>query len=278
MPLSPIADPILPVGEKTPFRSMTLWVKLVIGFFISCSSIAMYSQEPILEITGKVFSEEGPIEDVHILNLRSRLGTITDSDGTFTIPAKQNDTLIFSNIQYHPLGLVVNNQVINRKILEIEMIPKIEELREIQLKGHDLKGLFLLDSNNSPDSLAYFSSETLDFDRESFNDPTSSNYIVPKASLLNLVDMVGKKKRRDNQQQLKYQKALEKAAEDIREQLGDDLFVNRLNIPKHHIIPFIEYCEKEEILELHVKKRTIEVIDVLVKNSEPYRDLYVLSN
>lgn len=241
----------------------------VLVFLFLALGSNLLAQERIL-LNGVIQSDSVLLPDIHILNLSSRQGTISSFDGEFRISAKVNDTLIFSGIQFHTLGLIVDEQIIERKYLKIELKPKIEELSEIELKGHDLDGLFYIDTKRMRDSLPLVTDEAVDFSNQGYDDPTSGNYVVPSANILNLVSMIGKKKRKENAEKNNLIQEKRQAPAKLRKELGDEVFVSQMGIPKTHIEPFIRYCQKKKIIDLYVEGRLMEVIDILVKEKDNY--------
>ena len=243
---------------------------LLFGFF------RLSAQEPVL-IDGFVESDSVQLQDIHILNLSTRQGTISNLNGQFRVTVSVNDTLIFSGIQFHTLGLIVDEKIVEQKMLKIELKPKIEELSEIELKGHDLDGLFYIDTKRMRDSLPLVADEAVDFSNQGYDDPTSSNYVVPSANLVNLVSMIGKKKRKENKEEASLVQKKRQAPANMRKELGDDVFVNQMDIPKIHIEPFIRYCQKKQIIDLYVEGRLMEVIDILIKEKDNYRRERILN-
>ena len=241
---------------------------VLVFLFVALGS-NLLAQERIL-INGVIQSDSVLLPDIHILNLSSRQGTISSFDGEFRISASVNDTLIFSGIQFHTLGLIVDADIIERKSLKIELKPKIEELSEIELKGHDLDGLFYIDTKRMRDSLPLVTDEAVDFSNQGYDDPTSGNYVVPSANILNLVSMIGKKKRKENAEKNNLIQEKRQAPAKLRKELGDDVFVSQMGIPKMHIEPFIRYCQKKKIIDLYVEGRLMEVIDILIKEKDNY--------
>ena len=49
-------------------------------------------------IRGRIVSELKELEGVHIINITNIAGTVSDSEGYFTIKAKALDTLLFSAV------------------------------------------------------------------------------------------------------------------------------------------------------------------------------------
>lgn len=242
--------------------------KLLLLLFFA-STVNLWGQEAVL-VAGIVESDSVKLADIHILNLTTRKGTISNAIGEFGITVSPNDTLIFSGIQFHTLGLVVDKKVLDRRIIRVELLPRVEELSEIELKGHDLDGLFYIDTKRMRDSLPLMGEEAVNFSNQGSDDPTSSNYVVPSANILNLVSLIGKKKREENRKEASLLERKRAATGDIRKEIGDDVFEQQLGIPRLHIEPFIRYCQKKDIINLYVDGRIMEVIDILIKEKDNY--------
>ena len=127
------------------------------------------------------------------------------------------------------------------------------------------------------DSLPLVTDEAVDFSNQGYDDPTSSNYVVPSANLINLVSMIGKKKRNENKKEANLKDRKRQAPANMRKELGDDVFVQQMGIPKIHIEPFIRYCQKKDIIDLYVEGRLMEVIDILIKEKDNYRRERILN-
>ena len=245
----------------------TLKALFLLLFFAVASSLS--AQEPVL-VAGIVQSDSVKLADIHILNLSTRKGTISNQVGEFGITVSPNDTLIFSGIQFHTLGIVVDKKILERRVIKVELRSRVEELSEIELKGHDLDGLFYVDTKRLKDSLPLMGKEAVDFSNQGSDDPTSSNYVVPSANLLNLVSMIGKKRRAENQKEASLLQQKRAASDNIRKDIGEDVFEQQLGIPPEHIDPFIRFCQKKDIINLYVDGRIMEVIDILIKEKDNY--------
>lgn len=231
--------------------------------------IKMNAQETIV-LTGLVQSDSVQLQDIHVLNVSSRQGTVTNRYGEFRIPVSAQDTLFFSGLQFHTLGIVIVREVLEKKIIRIELIPKIEELTEIELKGHDLDGLFYIDTKRLKDSLPLVAEEAVDFSKQGYNDPSSSNYIIPEANLINLISLIGKNRRKEQSRNENLVQLKRQAPDNMRKEFGEEVFTEQLGIPRDHIEPFIQFCQKKDIINLYVEGRLMEVIDILVKEKENY--------
>ncbi|MDC8000769.1 hypothetical protein POV26_06955 [Aequorivita todarodis] len=74
------------------------------------------------------------IEGVHVLNTSSRLNTITDENGHFTIKVKPLDTLLFSSIKYMPEKVAVTEGVFEKGVITVRLTELVNELDEVFLQ------------------------------------------------------------------------------------------------------------------------------------------------
>ncbi|MFD1096719.1 hypothetical protein [Salegentibacter chungangensis] len=80
---------------------------------------------------------------VHIINLEKKTGTVSSDSGEFNIKADEGDRLLFSSVQFKKTELVVTAEMIENGILEVELVPGINELDEVRL--HNLTGNLSVD-------------------------------------------------------------------------------------------------------------------------------------
>lgn len=258
-----------------PLLNLIDKLKICIIIFFWAGSLSLMAQDRV-SVAGRVHGDSIYLEDIHILNLSSRQGTITNAYGEYQISVKLNDTLIFSGLQFHTLGIVVGKSVLETKIMNVELLSKVEELDEVELKGHDLDGFLYADTKRVKDSLPLMSDEAVDFANKGYNDPTSSNYIVPPANLVGLLSMIGSKKRKEKAKELNYDKERKAAPDKIRAELGDEFFTQYIGISETQIRQFIVFCQFKNVLDLYVEGRMMEVIDLMLKEKEAYRKKYKL--
>lgn len=100
-----------------------------------------------VEIHGKI-SAPDEVEGIHIINKTASRFTISNSYGEFTIPARLNDTLLFSGISYQPKEIVVTKLIIASKQCTVYLEELVNVLDEVVV-GKVLTGDLLSDINNS---------------------------------------------------------------------------------------------------------------------------------
>jgi hypothetical protein len=80
------------------------------------------------------------------------------------------------------------------------------------------------------------------------------------------------RRKRKNEERL-HQKKIINTPEKIITELGETFFTETLKIPKEEITSFINYCKSKGVIDLYIKNRKMEVIDILIKESITYRKL-----
>ena len=61
-------------------------------------------------ISGIVLFQNQPLSNVHIMNKNTQIGTISNDNGLFKIPIKENDSLFISHINYKEIFIIVTNK------------------------------------------------------------------------------------------------------------------------------------------------------------------------
>lgn len=100
-----------------------------------------------VDLKGKVIAS-AELGNIHVLNISSKYNTITNSTGDFDIPARHNDTILISSIQYTPHTLIVNQTHIDMKFVTVTLSDRINELDEVVV-GTILTGNLISDIENS---------------------------------------------------------------------------------------------------------------------------------
>lgn len=101
-----------------------------------------------IEVLGKLFVSND-MEGVTIFNTSSNKGTVTDSQGNFTIDVALNDILEISALQYEAKTIIVNQDVLSSKQLHLFLVDKVNTLNEIVLLPAQLSGNLFVDIENA---------------------------------------------------------------------------------------------------------------------------------
>lgn len=103
-------------------------IRIIFVAFLLLVSNLLFAQ--FKSIKGVVIGS-GDVEGIHILNQSSVKYDVTDTDGSFEIFAKLNDTLVVSALKYKTKTVVLNTNNFNKTILQIKLQEKIDELEEV---------------------------------------------------------------------------------------------------------------------------------------------------
>jgi len=106
-----------------------------------------YLASQTISVTGTV-SATADIEGVHVINKTSKAATTTNNKGSFIIQVALNDTLVFSAVQYKLHTVVINQDIIDSRVMTVFLIENVNELNEV-LVGSVLTGDLDTDIRNS---------------------------------------------------------------------------------------------------------------------------------
>ena len=117
-------------------------------FYFGCA----LAQDVMISVTGEVqnAANDKSIANVHVVNINTVKGAITNADGKFVIDATVNDTLYFSFIGFKPLKARVTNDWVNYGDIKIKLTEVGIALAEVIVSKHGLTGFLEIDSNNIP--------------------------------------------------------------------------------------------------------------------------------
>lgn len=95
-------------------------------------------------LKGKI-TNDSLLTQVHIVNMTSEKGTLSEASGVFAIEVTPGDSILFSSVQYKNITIAIRPEMLE-KIFEIELEEEINELDEVQL--HELSGNLQQDIGN----------------------------------------------------------------------------------------------------------------------------------
>ncbi len=128
-------------------------MKKNIVLLILCFVTAIaWSQNGTTTIKGKVqnASNNLVLENVHVVNLNSVVGTLTNNEGEFAIKAAVNDTLYFSYLGFKSIRVRVTNDWLKFGEIKIKMTELSIALEEVVVKPIQLTGYIEVDAKLIP--------------------------------------------------------------------------------------------------------------------------------
>ena len=242
-----------------------------------------FSQEKSIVLSGKILSSNSAVGNIHVFNLNSRLGTVSNDLDVYIIRVKLNDTLLFSSLQHKRMQLKVTEDHFKNRIINVNLIPSVNILDEVFLIG--LTGDLDYDLKNKPKDT--IPAHNFEFDKSQLKqDPFSPHYFQEKSrpDARKMTDPtygagVGGSVAIPNFQliaELKLKKELakkKKFPKKIKKEFGIDFFTNNLNIPEAKINEFISYCESRDIIKKYYSNKVLEVIKILKEESKNFNEI-----
>ena len=128
--------------------------KIFYTFFFIIFSQLILGQEKVIGVIEND-ADSKPISNVHVINLNSVIGTISNNDGVFEINASVNDTLFFSYLGFKSIKVRVTNDLIKFKNSKIKLTELAYALEEIIVTPYRLTGYLEIDAKNVPISKSY---------------------------------------------------------------------------------------------------------------------------
>ena len=256
-------------------------------FFFLLISIATYSQEKKVLLQGKVIDSLGVVKNANIVNINTNQGTSSTDFGTFEIYASKGDSLRVSSIQHRTKVLIVGTYNYDNKIIIVPLKYTIYTLDEFELKKHNLTGRLGIDSKSVPknkrDSLLR---NAMDFSKINMKIVEADDYIDkrvrpqvnntdPTAAFVGAgTAVVMPFKHSERLWALRRKLAQQKAFPyKIMNELGEDFFFKKLEIPVENYFHYLEYCNPLGIERLHQKGKLLEVIKILREESASYLEI-----
>gem|GEM_PF-73786 len=127
-------------------------VKNLLIFILLAISPSLIAQDIIrVEVSGKIHVPKGEdAEGISVYNLSSKMGTVTDEDGSFKIAVAENDRLEIFALQYQSFKVVIDKGVIDQKRISIFVNPAVNQLEEVVVRPYDLSGNIRADIKKIP--------------------------------------------------------------------------------------------------------------------------------
>lgn len=235
-----------------------------------------FSQEKYALISGKIISANNAVGNVHIINLNTKLGTVSNDNGAFEIMVSLNETLLFSSIEYERKEILITGNYLKFKKIVVELIPSVNELNEVFIEG--LTGNLNYDIKKVPiDTLPKHTFIIRPGDLEKVLPPDlhgskKAPYVgnfPPASGSIPLPDA-----RYEAEQRLKREISRKKIfPSKIIKQFGLAYFTDKLLIPEEKIDHFLAYCEDRNIIAAYYKNNLLEVIQILREESKNYHEI-----
>mgnify|MGYP004235114493 CR=1 FL=1 len=239
-------------------------------------AVNLQAQETVV-LKGKVLNDSIETEYLHVLNLTTQKGTITNENGSFAIPVRLNDTLYISALQFKDMTLVVTPELFSRKYVSFYLEEEVSELEEVDISNIDLSGRLGQDANVPPTEKP--------FDPEAAGLPVNHNPIptpeerrlytathtgagiLPIDPIVNAITGRTKMLKRH----VRVSK-MERRVQEARNLFEDSIYTRKLDIPPLLIDDFAHYVyeNNKEALGLASREDLLSLIELLQKKAPEY--------
>lgn len=232
-------------------------------FLLLTISFQALAQDGRISVVGEIKNDSLTVENAHVINLNSEIGTISNKFGEFEISVKENDTLLFSNIQFENKMILIQKHHIENRYVKVNFKEEFNELDEV----------VIINSNNMSQSLGLPNADKIPMTQTE----RKVNYYKKAGSIDKIFGLISG----DSKARKKIQKLEEADVEanehrreilKIREHFKDDLFIYTLKIPSESINNFIASCLNQNIIPLFKSERYLDIIDIFLAKSKTFKD------
>ncbi len=254
-------------------------MKKIYFFFLIICTLNLAAQEDRQRITGKTTSDSISVENVHIINVTTRSGTISNENGIFQLFVKENDTILFSDIQFTTKKIIIQPTNLLNNFIQVKLEPYTNQLDEVIVDRSKITGGVNASTLNLPNA----GKEPLNKLERNLNHYSQASVpIVILATLLgqsggidDIYNIISGNRKRDQKlnQLLKEDEQNARNQEEvalIREHFTEAFFIDTLQIPEDKITLFISSCIPKNIIPLFHQKRFLDIIDIFLSESSSF--------
>lgn len=237
--------------------------------FLFCGNL-IFAQKTY-EIRGRIVTDSLDGFQVNIINISNKTGTISKSDGSFTVKAEIEHELLFSTLGYKPERLVVTDSIVNLTTLEIRLTKAVNMLEEVHISNIPFTGDLTRDVRqiktiNQTDFGLPHAPIPLSKAERRYHAATTSSMGIPLDPLIYLITGRLKMLKR----QLEYEKE-EKRIENALYLVSKEYIIRDLKIPEDKVYHFLYYCNDFEEFAVAVQtKKPLVILEYLEEKSVDY--------
>ncbi|RMB56368.1 hypothetical protein EAX61_14895 [Dokdonia sinensis] len=252
--------------------------QIILLFIILYGSFTYAQSDEVIELEGKVLNDTIDRSQLNVVNLSMRKGTATSLNGEFTIDARLGDTINISAVQYEPRQFVVNQTIFDRKRITIYLIPKVNELEEVEVSNIDLSGNLNRDAQSTkgkpnlyPEDLGLpkNTAPKRTVEERRYHTAVSSGGGIPLDGLINSI--TGRLKMLKKHIEVS---RFEKQMVDNRQRFSDSLYMRELKIAPENIEDFVYYVfEDPKAKEFVDVDDTFGLLEFMMEKAPLYREL-----
>jgi hypothetical protein len=260
-------------------------MKNVFLLLVFCISFAAVSQEiKRKDIAGKIVVEGNDLEGITVYNTASKIGSVTNDKGEFTIAVALNDLIEIRALEYQNVDVKITQDVLNFNSISVFLIEEVNRLDEIVFTAKTKK--FTGNLNTDIDKVKTFrpKSNIIYF---GIKNPKINNTVLNNTNLtvdrpvetlvngLNIVNVVDQLLIPLFRSEVKDKKSVgvpEVPAESIKYYLGSNFLVENFNIPEHRVEEFIRYVEDDKAFDFNLLNygNELELLELISEKSKMF--------
>ena len=249
----------------------------LILFLIFSSQIL--AQDSRVKISGLVLNDTLRIENVHVINKSTQMGTLTNAKGQFKINASVKDTLMFSNIQFENKIVIITQENLITKYILIKLDELTNELDEVIVKQYDDVSEELGLPNAGKKPLNKLERNLNHYSQKSTPVVILQALFFKPGGIDDVYNIISGNRKRDRKLKALIDADRQNetdllAIDNMRTHFGDEFFVNTIGLEQDEINNYIHFCFSEGIVKLYNDGRLIEVIDIFLKNKEAFLETF----
>lgn len=243
-------------------------MRLIIYLFITAISYFPLQAQEREILKGKI-TNDSLLSQVHVVNITTEKGTLSEDSGEFSLRVSPGDSILFSSVQYKKLTLEVTPRMLE-EVFEIKLENELTELDEVQL--HELSGNLQQDIEN----IETVNQADFGIPYSNKKPPTivdrkirgMSSPMDPAGAIYGAIS--GEK--RKLKQALKNDRLKNRVIK-ARNLLSEDFYREELNLEEERIIDFLYYCaENPRFLSLAKEEDLLGLIEFYKKTLSEYRE------
>lgn len=236
------------------------------------STLLLFSSQFIFSqtIKGKIVFNNYAIPKVDVINANSKMLTVSDANGDFSIVAKMNDTLVFIAKNYELKKIVINPLIINDKDLTIELILKAEELKEVIItKMPSIK--LSSDAKYEQEKLDKYGLEKSAYTPKVIG--VNMGTIENGMDFIRIGSMIGGLFKKEKEPLKKMEQII--TFKDLAEKSCDqNYFINTLKLKPDEIELFLDFCDADlKSKTIATSKNVLSTMDFLLEKSIAFKKL-----
>jgi hypothetical protein len=239
-------------------------LSVIILFF----GIVATAQE--VKLKGKVLFDTTPLKDINVLNKDSQSGVATDDNGHFELKAMLGDSILFSSLSFQNRIIVVSENHIENKTMEVYLELGFTELDEVEL----VQWFRLELGDVAVDERARLNNDQTDDYRPPnasyFVDPTAKHEGISARSIYRALTKNSRHKKAE-QKKLddKMASLIAQFPEKLKSSYGLEFFTISLKVPEDEVDRFLDFCDGNGLANYY-DRSSFEVTDFLIKQGTAY--------